>query len=371
MIRIKQRLLWKLLLINVVPVIGVIILVIWIAIDQLAASYFMALMKEYEINPTDIHRMFLTSIHYYLIWASLAALFLAFILSYLLTRKVLKPLSQMNDVTHDIAAGNFTARVDVAGGDEVGQLGAAFNRMADSLEHIEQLRKNMVADVAHELRTPLTNLRGYLEALNDQIIAPSPDTLNLLEKETMRLVKLVDNLQQLSRAEAARLYLKRENLVISDQINDLLPLYAPVLDEKHVTVSTAFPDDAKVIFADRDKFLQAVRNLLDNSAKYTPEGGDIDIRSRRDGNAVEVSFCNSGPEIPQADLPYIFERFFRTDRSRSRDVGGAGIGLAITKELIEAHGGRVGARSTDGRTCIWFVLPDTRKKSSSGLSVLL
>ena len=364
MIRIKDRLLWKLLLINVVPVIAVIILVIWLAIDQLAAGYFMALMKEYEINPTDIHRMFLSSIHYYLIWASLVALFFAFILSYLLTRKVLKPLSQMSAVTRDIAAGNFMARVDVGSGDEVGQLGVAFNRMADSLEHIEQLRKNMVADVAHELRTPLTNLRGYIEALNDQVIASSPDTLNLLEKETMRLVKLVDNLQQLSRAEAARLYLKREHLIVSDQINDLLPLYLPVIEEKHISFSTKYPDEAAVVYADRDKFLQAVRNLLDNSVKYTPESGDISICSKRDSNETIISFCNSGPEIPQADLPFIFERFFRTDRSRSRDVGGAGIGLAITKELIEAHGGRVGAQSAEGRTCIWFSLPNEKGQMS-------
>ena len=356
---IKQHLLWKLLLINVVPVIVVIIIVIWLAIDQLAASYFMALMKQYDISPTDIHRMFLSSIHYYLLWASLAALILAFILSYLLTRKVLQPLSQMIAGTRDIAAGNFTARVNVTSGDEVGQLGTSFNRMADSLERIEQLRKNMVADVAHELRTPLTNLRGYLEAVNDQVIPPSTETMVLLEKETLRLVKLVDNLQQLSRAEAARLYLKKEPLVVSEQIADLLPLYQPILEEKRISISLEFKEDAARVEADRDKFLQAVRNLLDNSVKYTPKNGKITINGHRKAAETEIRFCNSGPEISQEDLPFIFERFFRTDRSRSRDIGGAGIGLAITKELIEAHGGRVGAQSENGQTCIWFSLPHT------------
>jgi two-component system, OmpR family, sensor histidine kinase BaeS len=360
MIPIKDRLLWKLLVINVVPVIAVIILVVWLAIDQLAAGYFMALMKKYEISPTDIHRMFLSSIHYYLIWASLAALVVAFVLSYLLTRRVLKPLAQMNEITRDVAAGNFKARVDVVTRDEVGQLGISFNRMADSLERIEQLRKNMVADVAHELRTPLTNLRGYLEAVNDQVIAPSPETLRLLEKETLRLVKLVDNLQQLARAEAARHHLEWETLLISQQIGDLLPLYRPSFQEKQITISIEFPENADTIQADRDKFLQAARNLLDNCAKYTPLGGDISISSKHDADETEIRFCNSGSPIPPDDLPFIFERFFRTDRSRSRDVGGAGIGLAITKELIEAHGGRVGAESCDGRTCIWFTLPDKK-----------
>ncbi len=354
---VRERLLWKLLLINVAPVIAT-ILVIWLAIDQLAAGYFMALMKKYDIEPTDINQMFLTSIHYYLIWASLAALLLASILSYLLTRRVLKPLSQMNAISRDIAAGNFTARVDVVTKDEVGQLGLSFNRMADSLGSIEQLRKNMVADVAHELRTPLTNLRGYLEALNDQVITPSPETLKMLQGETLRLVKLVDNLQQLARAEAARHYLHRERLVLSKQIEELLSLYLPGFQEKNIVVSTDFPEGANAVRADRDKFLQAVRNLLDNSLKYTPAQGQIRISSRRQEAGIQVLFCNSGPEIPGTDLPYIFERFFRTDRSRSRDVGGAGIGLSITRELIEAHGGRVGAESTDGQTCIWFTLPD-------------
>ncbi|MDR3541696.1 MAG: ATP-binding protein [Desulfosporosinus sp.] len=358
MILFRERLLWKLLLTNVVPVIASIMLVIWLTVDQLAASYFMALMKKYEISPTDIHRMFLSSIHYSLIWASLAALVLAFILSYLLTRRVLKPLSQMNAITRDVAEGNFKVRVEVTTKDEVGQLGFSFNRMADSLERIEQLRKNMVADVAHELRTPLTNLRGYLEALNDQVISPSPETLKLLEKETLRLVKLVDNLQQLARAEAARHHLERENLLISEQIGALFRLYLPVLQEKNIAISSDFPEEADRVQADRDKFLQAVRNLLDNSVKYTPQGGTLSISSRRCEKGTEVCFCNTGPEIPNEDLLLIFERFFRTDRSRSRDAGGAGIGLAITKELIEAHGGRVGAKSSDGQTCIWFTLPD-------------
>lgn len=353
---IRASLLWKLLLFNVVPVIAV-ILVIWLAIDQLAAGYFVALMTKYEVSPEDIHEMFLASIHYSLIWASLAALLPGFILSYLLTRRVLTPLSQMTAISRDIAAGKFTARVEVATSDEIGQLGLAFNRMADSLQHIEQLRKKMTADVAHELRTPLTNLRGYLEALNDQVITPSPETLKMLQEETLRLVKLVDSLQQLARADAARTSLQKKKLLISEQIEEMLNLYRPGLQEKNIEVTTDFPKGADAVEADRDKFLQAVRNLLDNSAKYTPARGRIALSSRRRGNEIQVLFCNSGPQISKDDLPLIFERFFRTDRSRCRDAGGAGIGLAITKELIEAHGGRVGAESKEGETCIWFTLP--------------
>lgn len=353
----KCRLLWKLLFINIVPVIAVIILVVWLAIDQLAARYFMALMNRYDVSPTDIHQMFLASIHRYLLWASLAALGLAFILSFLLLRRLLLPLSQMSAITRDMAAGNFSARVEIASEDEVGQLGISFNRMADSLEQIERLRKNMVADVAHELRTPLTNLRGYVEALNDEVLPPSPVTFHMLQQEIMRLVNLVENLQQLARADAARAYLHRRELALPEVIEQMLALYRPVLQERRIEVETDFAADAVRLAADRDKLLQAVRNLIENAGKYTPHGGTLKISSSRAADGIKVIFANSGAGIAERDLPFIFERFFRADRSRSREAGGAGIGLAIVKELIEAHGGRVGAESSDGQTRIWFLLP--------------
>lgn len=353
----RNRLLWKLLVINILPVIGVIFLVVWLAVDKLAAKYFMELMKIYDVSPNDIHQMFLTSIHQYLIWASLAALVLAFILSFLLTRRVLRPLSQMTAITKEVAAGNFSLRADVTTSDEVGQLGIAFNHMADRLGQIEQLRKTMVADVAHELRTPLTNLRGYLEALNDGVIPPLPETLQMLQQENLRLVHLVDNLQQLARADAAKVYLQREEIVLTNLVNQMVELHHLNFRKKGIRVETSWLDEGTRVAVDRDKLLQAMQNLLDNCCKYTPENGRVNIAVKRVPAGVKVDFNNSGPGIAPGDLPFIFERFFRADRSRSRDAGGAGIGLAITKELIEAHGGTIGATSRPGDTHIWFILP--------------
>lgn len=353
----KKHLLWKLLLTNIFPVIGVIFLVVWLAIEKLAANYFMALMETYEVSPNDIHQMFLTSIHYYLVWASLASLGFSIILSYLLTRRILRPLSQMTRITREVAAGNYSLRAEITTEDEVGQLGIAFNRMADSLERIEQLRKTMVADVAHELRTPLTNLRGYLEALNDEIIPPTSETFQMLQQENLRLVHLVDSLQQLARADAARAYLKLEKLVLSDLIKQMLELHLPNFQKKQISVKTHFADDVSDIVADRDKLLQALRNLIENCWNYTPESGSVVISVDQTPAGIKVDFQNSGPGISKEDLPYIFERFFRADRSRSRDGGGAGIGLAITRELIESHGGHVGAASIPGETHIWLTLP--------------
>ena len=360
----KRRLLWKLLLVNVVPVIAVIVLVIWLAIDQLAADYFMVLMDKYMVSPTETHRMFLAAIHRYLIWASLLALILAFLLSYVLTRRVLRPLLQMTDATREVAAGNFSRRVEADSGDEVGDLGAAFNRMADSLERLERLRKTMVADVAHELRTPLTNLRGYLEGLSDGVIPPTKATFEMLEQEALRLVHLVDDLGQLSKAEAARAFLDRRELSLPETIGQMLALYRPQFEAKGISIETRFAPEAEQVTADRDKMLQAMRNLVENAWKYTPAGGRVTVATEPAGEGIRVVFSNSGAGIAEADLPYVFERFFRGDRSRSREGGGAGIGLAIVKELIEAHGGRVGAESGGGETRVWFVLP--RQKAGTG-----
>ena len=353
----KNRLLWKLLLTNIVPVIGVIFLIVWFAVDKLAANYFMALMDNYDVSPDDIHHMFLTSIHYYLVWASIAALALAVILSYLLTRRVLLPLSQMTAITKEIAAGTFSLRAEVKTNDEVGELGVAFNSMADSLQRIEQLRKNMVADVAHELRTPLTNLRGYLEALNDGVIPPTAETFEMLQQENLRLVHLVENLQQLARADAARAFLKREKVLLAELVEQMVELQNPNFREKHIKVELIGVDEDIWVMVDRDKVLQALRNMIENCWKYTPHGGNVVITLASLATRVKVDFENSGPGILPEDLPYVFERFFRADRSRSRDAGGAGIGLAITRELIEAHGGKVGAQSIPGETHVWFTLP--------------
>jgi signal transduction histidine kinase len=357
----KRRLLWKLLLLNL-PVIAVVIAVVWLAIDHLAANYFMVLMDKYMVSPVETHRAFLSAIHRYLLWASLAAVLLAFVLSYLLTRRVLRPLFEMSAASRQIASGNFAARVDAASGDEVGEVGRAFNRMADSLEKLEHLRKTMVADLAHELRTPLTNLRGYMEGLSDGVIPPEKATFAMLQAEILRLVHLVEDLGQLARAEAARAFLELRRIDLPETVGQMLSLYRPNFEAKGIAVETRFDPGAERIDADRDKLLQAVRNLVENACKYTPAGGRFTVSSERRNGEIRAVFANSGPGIPAEELPYIFERFYRADRSRSREAGGAGIGLAIVRELIEAHGGRVGAESEEGETRVWFVLPAGRER---------
>lgn len=356
----KQRLLWKLLLVNVVPVIGVIIIVIWISFDQLAADYFSVLMEKYDVSPTETHQMFLAAVHRYLVWAAVISLCLALVLSYLLTRRILRPLSQMASITRDVSAGQFGRRVEIVSEDEVGQLGHDFNRMADSLAKLEQLRKTMVSDVAHELRTPLTNLRGYFEALSDEVIAPSRETLNMLQQEIMHLVTLVERLQQLAKADAGKAFLELKPTDLNTLIHQMVDLFRPNLESKQLETILDLPSDGSLVRADTGKILQVIRNLLENAWKYTPQAGQITISLKADKGGTKVLVSNSGPGIDAKDLPYIFERFFRGDPSRRRsetEGGGAGIGLSIVKELVEAHGGEVGARSDQNGTQVWFRLP--------------
>ena len=352
----RDSLLWKLVAINA-TLIAVALVVVWLAFDYFAADYFSVLMEQYEISPSDSHQMFVDSIHRYLLQAGVLAIGLAILLSVLLTRTVLRPLSRMAEVSRHIAAGDYSARVHEAPSGQVGRLAAAFNQMTDSLERIEALRRSMTVDMAHELRTPLTNIRGYLEALADGVVPPSKETFDMLQAEILRLVRLVEDLQQLTKADAARAYLRREALSLPDLVAQVLDFYRHEFDSRAITVETAFDEAAGEVQGDREKLLRVLRNLVENAWQYTPEGGRVRIAAVRDGAEIRLDFANSGGGLGEADRAAIFERFYRAEKSRSRDSGGAGIGLAIVKELVEAHGGRVGAAREDGEARFWFTLP--------------
>ena len=351
-----NRLLWKLLGINIL-VIGFVIIMVWLAVDYLAAGYFMTLMEKYNISPTSSHQMFVSAVHRYLVWASLGALVLAIGFSFLIMSRILHPLTQMTEITKKIASGDYSASVPVKSQDEVGQLALAFNRMAESLQKIEQLRKTMMIDVAHELRTPLTNIKGYLEALTDGVVSPSEETFELLQEETFRLVQLVEDIIRLAKADAAKASLRKVEINLAHLITEMLESFRSRIEEKELKVKTHFTDGEKRLWADPQHLSQVLHNLLQNSWQYTPSGGEVTVSTELKPRAIKVVFTNTGGEIAEEDLPFLFERFYRGEKSRSREHGGAGIGLAIVKELVEAHGGSVGAELLNGSIQIWFQLP--------------
>jgi signal transduction histidine kinase len=353
---LRLGILWKFLAIILV-VVSAVILVIWFTIDTLAASYFSSLMEEYNIAPAETHAMFLDAVHRYLVQASLVALAFCIFFAFLLTRRILRPISRMAEVTRRLAEGDYSARVEVESQDEVGELAIAFNRMADSLERIEKLRKTMVIDVSHELRTPLTNIRGYLEAIADGVVPADKETYDLLQREIMRLVRLVEDLTRLAKAEAGYLEMTRGSVDLKEIIEEVCALEGPQLEARALRLSISMPSGPKVVLGDRDKILQILHNILQNARRYSRKGSEVLLAVERRGELIRIEVTNEGDGIAGEDLPFIFERFYRGDKSRSRRSGGAGIGLAIVKELVEAHGGKVGAESDNGRTKIWFSLP--------------
>jgi len=353
---LKRYLILKLLAIHLVVICSAMVIV-WLSIDTLAAGYFVTLMEKYNISPKPAHAMFVSAIHRYLLWTFLGAAALAALLSFLLMRRVLAPLSRMTVITREISAGNFGARVPAGSQDEVGQLARAFNQMAASLEAIERLRRTLMIDVAHELRTPLTNIRGYLEALNDRVLPFSTETFTLLQNETQRLADLVEDVLQLARADAAPGRLELAPTDVTEIIRNALPPFAPAMEEKSVRVHLDLPDAPVVVAADRRRLSRVMRNLTDNAIRYAPPGGRVDIRLAADPDQVRIAYGNRADRLVADDLPYLFERFYRGEKSRSRQHGGAGIGLAIVKELVEAHGGTVSAALEEGRFHLRLTLP--------------
>jgi two-component system sensor histidine kinase BaeS len=212
-------------------------------------------------------------------------------------------------------------------------------------------------DVAHELRTPLTNIRGYLEALHDEILPPSRETFALLHEETMRLVQLVEDVLQLARADAARGHLHRETVDLGQAVQGVLETFAPRLAQKKVSLLVEGAAGTLAVPADPDRITRVLRNLMDNAARYAPAGGRVTVRLTSGGGQVRFDCANDAPELVPTDLPFLFERFYRGEKSRSREHGGAGIGLSIVKELVEAHGGKVGAELIGRQVHIWFSLP--------------
>jgi two-component system sensor histidine kinase BaeS len=353
-VRIRISLIWKLVFINLLGV-GLVILLVWLVIDHFAADYFMGLMKEYNIDPKVLHQMFLHTTHQFLLLSMALGLGAVSLLGYIMTKQVMRSLTQMNRVTQKLARGDYSERVAVATHDEVGELGRAFNQMADSLERIERMRKELVANVAHELRTPLNTVRGQLEAIQDGLMAPSPETIDSLHEEILRLVRLVEALHRLSQIDSETRAVKKQRFDLQALVLQELQKEQARFVQKGIRLNTAGAPVA--VEADTDQVIQVIQNLIRNVLQYTPDGGEVVVEVGPDGNRAKALFANSGEGIREEDLPLIFERFYRGEKSRSRESGGAGIGLAIVKQIVDAQGGGVGASSRPGRTEVWFALP--------------
>jgi signal transduction histidine kinase len=280
-----------------------------------------------------------------LLLAGLAALSTAVIVSVLLSRRVASPIQRLAAASRRVSAGHYTERVTVPGRDEVGQLAASFNEMAATLEGAERRRLELIGDVAHELRTPIATVEGYLEGLLDGVVEPSQRTFGKLLDEAGRLRRLADDLQELSRAEARQIPLDVRPVAPERAVRTAIERLSDDFAEKGVELRTHVPTDLPYVNADADRVVQVLTNLLTNALRYTPAPGRVDLEVTRAGAAIRFTVRDSGIGLAPDELALVFERFYRVDKSRSRALGGAGVGLTIARALVEAMGGRIWAES--------------------------
>jgi two-component system sensor histidine kinase BaeS len=334
--------------------VGLVILGVGVAV--VGADVFTALMTEAGDSAQHARDMYDDSVTSVVIAASLLAVVASVALAVILARMLARPLAEIGAAARRIADGDYAARVPREGPEELASLADSFNQMAASLEEQERMRRDFIASAAHELRTPLTNLQGYLEALRDGVITADRATYESLHEEADRLVRLSRSLDALAEGDAGTSPAHLVELDLTAAIRMALDLAAPSIERAGLRLVQDVPPLLPAR-ADPDRLAQVLANLLSNAVRYTPRGGTVTVRAERGPADVLVSISNTGDGIPAEDLDRVFERFYRVEKSRDRARGGAGIGLAIVKQLVESTGGHVGAESRDGQTRFWFSVP--------------
>jgi two-component system sensor histidine kinase BaeS len=315
--------------------------------NNVGMLYFLALPESASAE-TVVGPQPRSAIAWRLLPALSALILLSLLATLLLSRRILRPLESMKTAVHGMRAGDLSQKLEINSHDEIGELAEAFNDMAADLARVKQLRRDMVSDVAHELRTPLTNIRCQIEAMQDGLVAPQIGNLASLHDEVMLLDKLVDDLRDLALADAGQLKMEMQSISLGHAVNQVIEALGHRLANRKIALSVAIPDELPQIMADPLRLGQVLRNLFENALAHTPEGGAISVAVAARPSEVQFTIRDSGAGIPPDQLQNIFERFYRTDPSRSRDAGGAGLGLAIVQQIVTAHGGRVWAENSAG-----------------------
>lgn len=310
-------------------------------------------------NPLE--QRFLDTVRRSLGTAGLIVSAVGILLAFGLLRQMTEPLKQLTEASRQVAHGNLKRRVLVKSRDELGRLADSFNEMASSLEKAEKAKRQMIADVSHELRTPLTVLRTALEGLRDGLVEPTPENFAALHNKTLLTSRLVDDLHQLALADAGQLSVQKSECNLSQLFAHIQATVGVQLEDSGIRFLVEIPNDLPKVEVDSQRIEQVILNLLSNAVRHTPEGGTIRMTARAiEGPLIQVSLCNTGPRLSDEDLIHVFDRFYRAEPSRSREEGGAGLGLAIAKALTEAHGGKIWAENVpEGGACFRFTLPVT------------
>jgi two-component system sensor histidine kinase BaeS len=349
---------WQLVVLNIVVIAATVLLII-VLMHNIAQQQFMVIMHAagQPVDPAAGQRAYDAAVEAQIYPTIAIAAVISVGLSFLAVTLALRPLTAVREATRRMARGATPAVVATNRRDEIGGVADSVNALAQSLQRLEELRRQVTNDVAHELRTPLHNLLGLIEGMRDGVIPASPARLQQAHQEVGRLIALVEDLRGLSDAQLASDRMTRESLNIETIVRNAVAGFSARLAERDLTCEVVGPAKEFAVEGDAGRLGQIVGNIVDNAIRYASAGSTIRITIVRRAACVRVATRNTGDAIDDASLPHIFERFFRADPSRTRGSGGAGIGLAIVKELVTAHGGDVGANNDADGVTVWFELP--------------
>jgi signal transduction histidine kinase len=349
---------WQLVVLNIV-VIVVTVLLILVLMHNIAQQQFMVIMHAagQPVDPAAGQRAYDAAVEAQIYPTIAVAAVVAVGLSFLAVTLALRPLSAVSEATQRMARGATPAMIETSRRDEIGGVADSVNALALSLQRLEELRRQVTNDVAHELRTPLHNLLGLIEGMRDRVIPATPARLQQAHGELGRLITLVEDLRGLSDAQLASDRMTHDPLNLAIVVRNAVAGFGARMSLRDLTVEIAAPEDEISVDGDAGRLSQVVGNLVDNAIRYASAGTMIRIAIVRRGAYARVTIHNTGDTVEETALPHIFERFFRADPSRTRGSGGAGIGLAIVKELVTAHGGDVGANNDGDGVTVWFELP--------------
>ncbi|MFC2054666.1 sensor histidine kinase [Chloroflexota bacterium] len=290
-----------------------------------------------------------------LLIGTLGAIAVSLLLGLFLARTLTRTLRELTEATRAVAKGDLTQRVTIRSHDELGELALSVNQMTADLKHSRDLRRKMTADIAHDLRTPLSVILGHAEALSEGALPPNSDTFYVIHDEAQRLNRLVDDLRTLSLSDAGELPLSCTFVSLEDLVERVASAYTPHARRKNIALQVHLAPTLPDVNIDQDRMMQVMGNLLDNALRYTPVDGNITLSAGCSSDHVELCVQDSGPGIPAEDLPFVFDRFYRGDKSRRRVEGGSGLGLAIAKSIVELHGGVIRVESEPGKGVVFII----------------
>ena len=314
-----------------------------------------------EVNPenqldSELYNYFRRNVYQAIIFSALIVIILVIIISFILSKKVTRPLIKLKNAALNVAQGNYKQNITSKGDDELSELVNAFNLMTEKLVKLEKIRKESASDLAHELRTPVTTIKGYLEALEDGKLEINNQIIVELQEETQRMITLIEKLNDFADAQNKIFNLNKEKLDLKNIIDKIIKKKHLALEKKNINIKLEL-DNQLIFYGDEDSIIQILNNLIENAVKYNQEQGQIIIRSQKDEDKIIIEIEDDGIGISQSDLPYIFERFYRADKSRNSSNRGTGIGLAVAKELMEAHQGKIEVESDAGGSLFRLIFP--------------